>query len=119
MSDTLLVKNVIAGSMEYTAKVSTMSANDTLQLTFDNDLILDDILVAIESGSNLQFDLSLVYPSGSELDIVTGQSSDYTMNQDGDSRNLWYRIPKWTTLKVDFTEVTTAKPVKVSVIGRG
>lgn len=129
MAELRLTKNVLSGSNEYTVAVDTANfeAGDSIMITVDNDIIIDDMLVLALGSTDVVVKLLLQYPTGATLRInpspaggtnVTS-AAPYQMNDDADSRNMWFRIPKWTTLQILFAEIATSGALQVSVVGRG
>lgn len=119
-------KGVIGGSQEYTSTIevneaiaadtwrAVLGTNDSLDIVFDNDMILDDLTVR-NVGPSIVFRLQLLFPSGGKL-TLSGPSSDFYMNQPS-APNNWYRMPKWTRLRVSIIEGGDGA-LLVSVVGR-
>jgi hypothetical protein len=119
-------KGVIGGSQEYTSTIevneaiaadtwrAVLGTNDSLDIVFDNDMILDDLTVR-NVGPSIVFRLQLLFPSGGKL-TLSGPSSDFYMNQPSTPNN-WYRMPKWTRLRVSIIEGGDGA-LLVSVVGR-
>ncbi len=130
MSDLYLTKNVLSGSSEYSLNVDTVNfeVNDSIFVAVDNDMIADDLMIiGLDPNIDVTLKLFLQYPTGAKLRInpspaagtqVT-QAAPYQMNDDNDSRNMWFRVPKWTTLQIQFNTKTTDGALQVSLIGRG
>lgn len=119
-TETNLVKNVISGASEYPAEVTVGANGDKLGFSFDNEIIIDDLIVTLGSSAVFSYKVQLIYPSGTKMEITpSAQSGDWVMNQDSDSRNLWYRLPRWTTLQIEVTSYTTGDSLKFSAIARG
>jgi len=113
-------QTVFAGAKEYSADMTPSAQYDKINMRFDGELVVDDIVVTLGGSASLNFKLKLIYSTGTTMEITpNAQSSSYSLNQNNDSRNLWYRLPKWTTLQLEITSLTTADNVKLSVIGRG
>jgi hypothetical protein len=120
-------KGVMGGSQEYTSTVevneviaadtwrAVLGRNDSLDIVFDNDMILDDLTVR-NVGSSVEFRLQLLFPSGGKL-TLSGPSTDFFMNQPSATNN-WYRMPKWARLRVSITEESQDGVLLVSVVGR-
>jgi hypothetical protein len=120
-------KGVMGGSQEYTSTIevnesvaeetwrAVLGRNDSLDIVFDNDMILDDLTVR-NVGSSVNFRLQLLFPSGGKL-ILSPAGSDFYMNQPS-APNNWYRMPKWTRLRVSITEESEDGVLLVSVVGR-
>ena len=119
-------KGVIGGSQEYTSTIevneaiaadtwrAVLGTNDSLDIVFDNDMILDDLTVR-NVGPSIVFRLQLLFPSGGKL-TLSGPSSDFYMHQPSTPNN-WYRMPKWTRLRVSIIEGGDGA-LLVSVVGR-
>ena len=121
-------KCVVGGSNEYTSVIvvedldssntsgGKLGINDSLSLVFDNDIILDDIMIKNPDG--VTFDLKLVFPTGNSIDLTSG-TTDFSMNKPGDNSNIWYRSPKWTKIKLSVTPESGDGVLQLSVVGRG
>lgn len=132
-----VTKNVLSGSADYiypgyvTTGSSGLVGGDSIELLFDNDVILDDIIVQAVSVSGLNFDMRLYldYPTGHSLNITNAGPENITpttpfqLNDNSSDRNLWYRVPKWTVLRMEIDSVAPAPPgdgaFQIAVIGRG
>lgn len=122
--ETNVTKNVLSGSAEYTVAKETGAAGDFINMTFDNDLILDDIMV-LGASSTVDFNVvvTIQYPSGAQMEVAPStnvtSSAPYQLNDGADSRNMWFRIPKWSVLRFEIFSITTAGALQISVAGRG
>jgi hypothetical protein len=140
MASIYLNKNVLSGSAEYTAIASvqtggrSLNGEDSLNIQFDNDVIIDDIVISGIGTADLNLEMYLVFPTGHAMPVVTsagavaafqvsgpaGANVTYQLNSNEDNRNMWFRIPKWSTLQITAPgEAPTAGGFQVSVIGRG
>lgn len=128
MADLRLTKNVLSGSSEYTVSVDSnnIQENDGIFITFDNDVILDDInILALDPALDIQLSLMIQYPTGATLKIanpIPGNitaTTPYQLNDNGSDRNMWFRIPKWSSLVIFQGTVGTPGTYQISVIGRG
>lgn len=84
----------------YTIAAANSSA--TLEMLFDEEVTLDDVKVSYFTTQSTAYppagDVVLEYPTGEEL-TVASSVSNWSMNQDNDSRNLWYSLPPRTKLQ--------------------
>ena len=128
-------KNVLSGSAEYvfpayaTTGSTGLIGGDSIELLFDKDVILDDIIVqAITSGTNIDIDLYLNYPTGNGLRLTASaenitSTTPFQLNDDSSDRNAWFRVPKWTTLGLFLNSVQPASAgdgaFQIIVIARG
>ena len=87
------IQNVLSGSAEYSvtalAKAATpqaLAANDAVLLRFDNDFVVDEILINGFGDANVGLELYIHQPSGSQIMIspdeftVTGPSMASTQS---------------------------------------
>lgn len=119
-------KQVIAGNHEYTSIIRlnssdahdtstmTLSPYDSFDLLFDNEWILDDLNIRPQSPSTY-FAVQLLYPNGGKL-LFAASSNDFKMNAPGQNNN-WYRLPKWTRLRISIVDGDN-DVIFVSAIGR-
>jgi hypothetical protein len=121
-------KAVQGGSTEYTSvivveestssetKNGTLGQNDSLNMVFDNDVIIDDVTVL--NPSAVSFSVTLVYATGNSIDLSGGNVTSFSINKPGDSSNIWYRIPRWSKIKISIANDSTDGILQVSAIGR-
>lgn len=129
MASIQLFKNVLSGTSEYTFAGSTgsggsLGTSDSISFVFDNDFTIDDILVAPLGDINMNFNAYIVYPSGNTQSLqdatnTVAVNAPYRLNYDEATRNMWFRIPKWSVLQFVIGEITTGGPFQISVLGRG
>lgn len=116
-------QEVLPGTHEYILLGQLLSTDYTghLEMIFDQDLVIEDLILStvLDGGASVQAGpLKLLYPSGSQIEI-SSSTSDYTMNQDNDSRNLWYAVPVGTRLRWSpYNQYAADVLVSMSVIGR-
>ena len=122
-------KAVRGGSCEYTSIVVVEEANasntannvigqrDSISMVFDNDVILDDITIR-NPGSTVTFQVSLIYSTGNTIQL-SGPTTDFSINRPGDPSNVWYRVPRWSRIKVSIDPNSFNGTLQISAIGRG
>lgn len=118
---TELNMNLFPGVAEYTGRFTPSTMNDDLQMEFNGEIVIQDIIVDLGGDASLQYDVNLIYPaSGCSLQVASGKTTDYYLNRDESDygRHLWYNLPSGTKLQVKSTWVTTADSIDVVVIGR-
>jgi hypothetical protein len=121
-------KAVQAGSTEYTSVViveesassetkdGKLGRNDSLSLVFDDDVILDDITIRNPNG--VIFGVSLIYSTGNTIELTPSYTTDFSINKPGDSSNIWYRIPRWSKIKISISPESYDGVMQISAIGR-
>ena len=116
MADTNLTQRVRPGIEEYYTR-STPDAGDTINFHFDSPFQLNDLIIDQTDSTSCTYDVNLIYPASQmTLPITTSQSSNYYLNADQSTRNLWYRIPAWTILQISVSSATSAV-LEVTAIG--
>ncbi len=133
MTTLRVVKNVLSGSGDYvfSAFVTTGSGGlvggDSVELVFDNDIILGDVMVQGVTASGLDFNIRLYleYPTGNVLDVTQAgtekitSTAPFQINNNASDRNLWFRVPKWTVLRLTVDAVFGDGTFQLAVVGRG
>tara|TARA_B100000609_G_C17212903_1_gene434840 strand:+ start:1221 stop:1634 length:414 start_codon:yes stop_codon:yes gene_type:complete len=125
MADFRMIKNVLSGSAEYTFASSTSSgafnAGDKIQFVFDNDFTIDDMVISALDSGTFVWKARLFYPTGHSAEIAdaTVSSNAFVLNDNDSSRNMWFRISKWTVLELELIENASTGAFQVSVVGRG
>jgi len=125
MSDVRRYQEVMMSSKEYIV-YSTVDTEDSakIEMVFDEEVTLQDIQVQYFTNSATGYPPSgnvvLQYPTGEEL-VIASSVSDWNMNQNDDSRNLWYSVPPETSLFWEPSNPAAGQKacIVLSAIGRG
>ena len=124
------IKDVLPGVNEYTSLVEineelsastgnlVLGRNDGLEIIFDDDLVVDDITVN-NVRSESDFIVNLIYPNGGKLALQDSPTTQFTLNRsDSTSSSKWYRLPRWSRLRLSLTPNTQNGVLRISVVAR-
>lgn len=133
MADLQVTKNILNGTAEYVVVVpkvedsgGAIGPGEHIRVKLDNDFILDDLLIFGLTGSeSIPIDIYLDSTSGAELNVTPGghtitSANPYRLNTGDDDRNMWFRLPAWSTLRIDINSFeATGGALQISLVGRG